>query len=255
MTARRWDSALYEEHHSFVSQLGVGLIELLAPQAGERILDLGCGTGHLTQQIAEHGACVTGLDSDVDMLRQARANYPQLRFIQGDGQNFTLDEACDAIFSNAALHWMTDSARAAACMARALRPGGRLVAELGGQGNVQTLYSGFCAALQEAGLPIPAASPWYFPAPADYAALLASQGFEVLAARLFPRPTPLEGATGLRNWLQMFLGDTLNSLTPTVRERVLLASERRLRPTQWQDGRWVADYVRLRVVARRREEC
>ena len=254
MNTKRWDSTLYEQHHGFVSQLGAGLIELLAPQAGERILDLGCGTGHLTQQIAQHGACVTGLDSDAAMLRQARANYPQLRFILGDGQNFTLDEPVDAIFSNAALHWMTDATGAAACMARALRPGGRLVAEFGGQGNVQTLYGAFCAALQEVGLPVPTASPWYFPAPDDYAALLTAQGFEVLAARLFARPTPLEGEAGLRNWLHMFLGDTLADLSSAERERVLLATGRRLRPTQWQDGHWVADYIRLRVVARRREE-
>jgi len=121
VTDRRWDSALYEAHHGFVSRLGEGLIDLLAPQPGECVLDLGCGTGHLTQQIADSGACVTGLDSDAAMLRQARANYPQLRFIQADGQDFQVDAPFDAIFSNAALHWMPDADGAAACMARALR--------------------------------------------------------------------------------------------------------------------------------------
>lgn len=251
MNARRWDSALYEQHHGFVSRLGADLLDLLAPQPGERILDLGCGTGHLTQRIAECGARVTGLDNDPAMLRQARANYPRLRFLQADGQNFSVAEPFDAIFSNAALHWMHDAAGVAAGMARALRPGGRLVAEFGGGNNVQALYDGFCAALREHGQPLPAAFPWYFPTPAEYATLLETQGFQVQAARLFPRPTPLEGAEGLRNWYVMFLGEHLERLAPVDRERVLNASERRLRPTQWQNGRWVADYIRLRVVARR----
>ncbi|MCE2488951.1 MAG: methyltransferase domain-containing protein [Anaerolineae bacterium] len=253
MSERRWDSALYEAHHGYVSRLGEGLLCLLAPQPGERILDLGCGTGHLTQQIAQSGACVTGLDSDAAMLRQARANYPQLRFIQADGQDFQIDAPCDAIFSNAALHWMPNARGAAACMARALRPGGRLVAEFGGAGNVQTLYDGFCAALREFGQPLPASFPWYFPAAEDYSALLEAQGFQVLAAQVFARPTPLEGEDGLRQWYTMFLGEHLERLDPGGRERVLAASERRLRPTQWQDDHWVADYTRLRVVARLRE--
>lgn len=253
MTDRRWDSALYEAHHGFVSRLGEGLIDLLAPQPGERILDLGCGTGHLTQQIADSGACVTGLDSDPAMLRQARANYPQLRFIQADGQDFQVDAPYDAIFSNAALHWMPDADGAAACMARALRPGGRLVAEFGGAGNVRRLYEGFCAALQDVGQAAPERFPWYFPTSEAYGALLEAQGFQVLAARLFPRPTPLDGAEGLRHWYAMFLGEQLERLDADARERALAASERRLRPTQWRDGHWVADYVRLRVVARLKE--
>ncbi|MCY3717950.1 MAG: methyltransferase domain-containing protein [Anaerolineaceae bacterium] len=253
MTDRRWDSALYEAHHGFVSRLGEGLIDLLAPQPGERVLDLGCGTGHLTQQIADSGACVTGLDSDAAMLRQARANYPQLRFIQADGQDFQVDAPFDAIFSNAALHWMPDANGAAACMARALRPGGRLVAEFGGAGNVRRLYEAFCAALGDVGQQVPGRFPWYFPAATAYSALLEAQGFQVLGAQHFPRPTPLDGEDGLRNWYAMFLGEALERLDAGGRERVLDACERQLRPTQWRDGHWVADYVRLRVVARLRQ--
>ncbi len=253
MTARRWDSALYEAHHGYVSSLGEGLIDLLAPQPGERVLDLGCGTGHLTQQIAESGACVTGLDSDAAMLRQARANYPQLQFIQADGQDFQVDTPFDAIFSNAALHWMPDADGAAACMARALRPGGRLVAEFGGAGNVRRLYEGFCAALRDHGQPVPERFPWYFPAATAYSTLLEARDFQVLAAQLFPRPTPLDGEDGLRNWYAMFLGEQLDRLDAAAKERVLDACERRLRPTQWQDGHWIADYVRLRVVAQLQE--
>ena len=253
MKAGSWDSALYEERHGYVARLGLDLVALLAPQAGERILDLGCGTGHLTQRIAERGACVTGLDRDGEMLRQARANYPKLCFVAGDGQDFTVAEAYDAIFSNAALHWMKDAAGAAGCMARALRPGGRLVAELGGAGNIQTIYGAWCAALKEAGLAVPAESPWYFPTAEEYAATLEGCGLEVLQAFCFARPTTMEGEAGLRNWLRMFLGENLARLRKDEREVALRSTERRLRPRLWQGEHWLADYVRLRVVARRRE--
>ena len=134
-----------------------------------------------------------------------------------------------------------------------MRPGGRLVAEFGGAGNVRMLYEAFNAALHEHGQPAPERFPWYFPTARAYSALLEAQGFQVLAAQLFERPTPLEGEDGLRNWYAMFLGEQLERLDAAGRERVLDACERRLRPTQWRDGHWIADYVRLRVVARLRQ--
>ena len=126
-----WDSTLYDAKHSFVWKHGASLLELLAPKPGERILDLGCGTGHLTAEIAKAGALVVGLDSSPTMIETARSAYPQLTFVEADARNFTLDAPCDAVFSNAALHWIHDADAVARSVHQALKPGGRFVAELG----------------------------------------------------------------------------------------------------------------------------
>ncbi|MEO0539690.1 MAG: methyltransferase domain-containing protein, partial [Cyanobacteria bacterium P01_A01_bin.105] len=193
-----WDTDRYQTQHDFVWQYGEGLLPLLAAQPGEYILDLGCGTGQLTQQIADQGARVIGLDADPAMVTEAQNNYPDLTFRQADARDFTVAEPCDAVFSNATLHWVTEPAAAVQAIYRALKPGGRLVAEFGGQGNVQTIIAAVEAVLGRSGL-----SPWYFPSLAEYVGLLAEQGFEVTFAQLYERPTPLKGEDGLANWVRM----------------------------------------------------
>src|SRR5262249_12224499 len=142
-------------------------VDQLAPQPGERILDVGCGTGHLTAQIAQSGASVVGLDNSPEMLTAARAAYPGLEFVQADARQFTFAEPFDAVFSNAALHWVREPQRVIRCIREALKPGGRFVAELGGKGNVQTIAHALRAAAEQLGLPL-AESPWYFPGVAEY---------------------------------------------------------------------------------------
>ncbi len=247
-----WNPGQYERSYSFVWKHGEDLIELLAPQAGERILDLGCGTGQLTAAIAKRGAQVLGIDSSPDMVQQARANYPDLRFEVADASAFRTSEPFDAVFSNAALHWMTKAAAVAAAIAGALRPGGRFVAELGGKGNVERLSKAAIGVIEEL-----THSPvrdhlglWYFPSVAEYATLLESQGLEVRYAVLFDRPTPLEGGeNGLRDWLQMFLGRVTQKLPADAGAKFIERLEERLRPELFREGTWVMDYRRLRVVA------
>ncbi|MGL4549654.1 MAG: class I SAM-dependent methyltransferase [Gemmataceae bacterium] len=225
-----WDAGLYDGKHDFVWRLGDSLVELLAPRPGERILDLGCGTGHLTAKIAEAGAEVVGLDPSAAMLATARQAYPRLTFVEGDARGFALG-AFDAVFSNAALHWVRPPEAAVRAVAAALKPGGRFVAEFGGKGNVAAI-----AAAYGAGLP-----DWYFPGVAEYAALLEGHGLEVRFATLFDRPTPLDGEAGLRDWVRQF--------APAVPEAEYGRVEAAARHALWRDGRWVADYRRLRVVA------
>ncbi|MDQ6704387.1 MAG: methyltransferase domain-containing protein [Acidobacteriota bacterium] len=238
-----WDVERYEARHSYVWEYGSGLIELLRPQPGERILDVGCGTGTLTAGIAESGAAAVGLDSDPGMIAQARINFPQLRFHLANAGDFTFPEPFDAVFSNAALHWIREPEPAIACIARAIKPSGRFVVEFGGKGNVQAIVD----AIFEA---IPAAkSPWYFPSIGEYAPLLERHGFEVAHARLFDRPTPLDGEDGMRDWLRMFGASFFDGAPMEDRERLLRAVEALLRPKLLHDGRWIVDYKRLRVVA------
>ncbi len=245
VTTRRaeWDAERYESNFSFVWNHGAALIDLLDPQPGERVLDLGSGTGHLTHQIAQRGSTAAGLDSAPAMVAQARINYPTLKFMLADATDFTLPEPVDAVFSNAALHWVKNADAAAACIRRALKPGGRFVAEFGGKGNISDIVTAVRAELPAA------ANPWYFPSAGEYASLLEAHGFRVTHAFHFNRPTPLDGGRAMHDWLDMFGNVLLEGMTAGERKAVCNRIVERLRPTLYREGVWFADYVRLRIVA------
>ncbi|HET9919696.1 MAG TPA: class I SAM-dependent methyltransferase [Ktedonobacteraceae bacterium] len=244
-----WNPALYDQKHAFVFQYGKGLLSLLEPRAGETILDLGCGTGHLTKAIAESGARVVGIDSSAEMIEQARQGYPGIEFQVADARNFSLPYTFDAVFSNATLHWIKEAEPVVEHISAALRPGGRFVAELGGKGNVANLMGALQQALQEvAGVSLEPG--WYFPSIGEYTPLLEKHGLAVQSVVLFDRPTQLEeGEKGIRIWLQMFSPGVFRDIPPNVKERVLARIEELLRPQFFRDGHWFADYRRLRVVA------
>jgi trans-aconitate methyltransferase len=241
-----WNAERYEGRHAYVWQFGGNLLELLAPQPGERILDLGCGTGHLTADIAAAGAHVVGLDSSVEMLGQARQNYPKLSFVLADAISFRFDEPFDAIFSNAVLHWVKNGEPAVAAISAALKPGGRFVAEFGGKGNIVSILAALDTVFGAEALE---RRPWWFPSIGEYSTLLERHGFDVRQAFLFDRPTPVEGENGMEDWIHMFCGSYLRGLdakraTEKIRELVEL-----LRPKLYRDGVWTLDYRRLRIMA------
>jgi trans-aconitate methyltransferase len=247
----QWNAGLYDDKHSFVWTMAAGLVDLLEAHAGQRILDLGCGTGHLTGKIAETGAIVVGVDRSPDMIRQAREAYPRLQFEVMDAREISFAQPFDAIFSNATLHWVKEPEKVVTGIAKALKPGGRFVAEFGGKGNVEELMAATERAWHKLEMG-DAPKPWYYPSIAEYAGLLEKHRLEVTYATLFDRPTPLEdGARGLHNWLQMFGGVFLDTFSPEQRERVIAAIEREARPGLFHDDHWVMDYRRLRVTAQR----
>lgn len=240
-----WDTDRYQTQHSFVWHYGADLVDLLDPQPGEHILDLGCGTGQLTQTLAETGAIVHGIDADAAMIEVAQAQYPQLSFAIADARNFQLERPADSIFSNAALHWVKPPEPAVRAIARALRPGGKFVAEFGGKGNVQKIVAAVETVRQQTNL-----SPWYFPSISEYTQLLETHGLEVTFAALVDRPTPLDqGDQGLANWLKMFGGQLFRGLEPDDIETAIRRVETLLRAQLYDGNRWSADYRRLRVVA------
>lgn len=243
-----WDAARYQDQHSFVWRFGASLLESLKPQAGERILDVGCGTGQLTADIARSGATVIGLDKSAEMLAEARKNYPDLEFVLSDAASFHFSEPFDAVFSNAALHWVKDAEGAVRSISRALRPGGRFIAEFGGHGNIASVLAALRAVF---GPEADAPSPWYYPSIGEYAPLLERHRFELRDASLFDRPTPLEGEDGLANWLRMFTGTYLRELSPADADQAIHQLVDHLRPALYRDGIWTVDYRRLRVVALR----
>ena len=246
-----WNSELYQSSHPFVWQFGRDLLNMLAPKAGERILDLGCGTGQLTADIANSGAEVVGLDLSAEMIAAASANFPRLRFELGDIAAANYSSEFDAVFSNAALHWVRDQNAAIHAIARALKPGGRFVFEMGGRCNIQQIWSAAIQALSAMGVKDPEKlSPWFYPSIGEYAPMLESRGLLVTFAVLFDRPTPLEGGEqGLRAWLEMFGMFASNVLRPQQREELMQRIEAITRPTLFHDGQWTVDYKRLRMIA------
>ncbi len=253
----RWNPVQYDSKHGYVPRYGADVLKLLQARPGERVLDVGCGTGHLTAQIAESGARVVGLDASAEMIEQAQILYPLLELVVADAASFSFEDPFDAVFSNAALHWINADAQGAVaeCVARALRPGGRFVAEFGGKGNIRILVSAIREALADAGYPAAEdPNPWYNPSVGEYASLLEHHGLEVTSAELFHRPTSLDGGeSGIRNWIDMFATDYLLHVPPEAHDAVVQGTELRLRGTMYRNRTWIADYRRLRVVAVRED--
>ncbi|HZU28055.1 MAG TPA: methyltransferase domain-containing protein [Bryobacteraceae bacterium] len=239
-----WDAGQYEAGFQFVWEYGAGLLDILNPQFGERVLDVGCGTGQLTSEIAGRGASVVGIDSSPDMIAQARINYPRLDFRLVDAAAFRADEPFDAVFSNAALHWMKPPEPVVEAMSAALKVGGRFVAEMGGKGNIAAVMDALERVLGRER--VAELSPWYYPSIGEYASLLEAHGLGVTSAALFPRPTRMDGERGLREWMDMFCGRF------AVDESGLARMEEWLRPQLFRQGAWWIDYVRLRVIAEKR---
>ena len=248
MTAQTWDAALYDRQHSFVYGYGKDIVALLAPQPAERILDLGCGTGPLTREIAGAGAQVIGIDGSPEMIAKARASYPELEFQVADARSFAFPDAFDAVFSNAVLHWIPEADLVAARIAAALKSGGRFVAEFGGKGNIVTIISVTRRAIADL-LGIQGDHTWYYPSIAEYSTVLERHGLEVRSASRFDRLTRLEGESGMSNWFAMFGAPLLHDVPEPQRPAIIAATEDRLRPSLYRAGVWYADYRRLRIIA------
>jgi len=250
MGAGAWDAGLYDAKHAFVWEKARGLLDILAPKPGERILDLGCGTGQLTSEIANRGAQVLGVDLSAEMIEEARRKFPALEFRTADARSLPFADEFDAVFSNAALHWIPQADQVVASVARSLRAGGRLVAEFGGKGNVRAVVAALEEAMLRMGIATVEPGPWYYPSIAEYAGLLERHGLAVREAALFDRPTGLEdGERGLANWIHMFCGWFVAKLPEQDREGYVRAVEQAARPALWRGDRWELDYRRLRVAA------
>jgi trans-aconitate methyltransferase len=243
-----WDASLYADNGRFVALLAEPLVQALNPKAGESILDLGCGDGYLTQRLAASGAIVVGVDTSPQMVAAAKERGVDARCVSGEALPF--DQQFDAVFSNAALHWMSDHDAVLQGVRRALKPGGRFVAECGGQGNIAAIRVALLAVLIPRGISPERIENNLFFSPAEYRARLQSHGFQVDEISLTPRPTPLP--SGMAGWLETFRSSMLALLPAAERSDAIEQIVALLKPVLCdQEGNWVADYVRLRFLARR----
>ncbi|RYE18754.1 MAG: class I SAM-dependent methyltransferase, partial [Sphingobacteriales bacterium] len=217
----------------------------------EHILDLGCGTGYLTQQIQKRGAIVKGTDSSPDMIKQAKANYPGVDFAVEDATNFSSNEKYDAVFSNAVLHWIKNSDAMMNCVYKSLKPGGRFVAEMGGKGNIKNLIAATRQVLQQHGYTKQAETQvWYFPSLGEYTSKLEAHGFRVTDAAHFDRKTPLQdGDKGVSKWMTMFAPILVAGIPQEEKQQMLAEVTELLEPHYNENGQWYADYTRLRFIA------
>lgn len=241
-----WQSDRYQTNAGFVPILGLPVMDLLDPRQGERILDLGCGDGVLTEKLTEIGCDVVGVDASQQMIQAARERGLNAHVV--DGQTLQFDGEFDAIFTNAALHWMTEPDKVVAGVRRALRPGGRFVGEFGGHGNVAACRTAMIAVVKARGVDTDSLSPWYFPTPQEYGSLLTMHGFTVHLVDLIPRPTPLP--TDVGGWMDTFGGSFFGALPTEERAAARDEAVDLLRTSLCDsEGKWTADYVRLRFSA------
>jgi SAM-dependent methyltransferase len=241
-----WDPDSYARNARFVSDLGAPVVELLAPKPGERILDLGCGDGALTAKLVALGCDVVGVDGSAAQVEAARRLGLDARV--GDGQQLSFDAEFDAVFSNAAIHWMKRPDDVIAGVARALKAGGRFVGEFGGHGCVDKIRRALIAALARRGIDGEKINPWYFPTVEDYSARLIRGGFAIMYIALIPRPTELP--TEINGWLETFAQAFIAPLAVNERAGFIEEVRELLKPElRNAEGKWIADYVRLRFAA------
>jgi trans-aconitate methyltransferase len=241
-----WNPATYAKNARFVSDLGEPVLQLLNAKPGESILDLGCGDGALTIKIAAIGCDVYGIDSSLSQVRAARARG--LRTAVMDGRRLCFRSRFDAVFTNAALHWITPAESVVAGVWNCLKTGGRFVGEFGGEGNVAKVRAALHAALGRRGIDPTSIDPWYYPSTHEYAALLENAGFAVDRLDLIPRATKLPG--DIVDWLEIFAQPFIGSVAAVDRGDYLTEVRRALQPNLLDDsGNWIIDYVRLRFSA------
>lgn len=244
-----WDADKYTKSFSFVHEYGNDVLGLIDFNSVTTAVDLGCGNGALTEKIAQKGVSVIGIDSSADMLNTARTNHPNIEFILQDAINFQLGDPVDLIFSNAVFHWIDKEKQEAmlSCISHALKKNGQLVCEFGGYGNNKLIHSALSEAFRAEGYEY--SMPFYFPTIGEYTPIVEKVGLTVTFASLFDRMTELKGDEGMRDWIDMFVKIPFEHIDNETTVQIKNAAVENLRPRLFVDGKWYADYVRIRMKA------
>ncbi len=246
--SQKWNADQYIHHASFVADHGLPVLDLLDPKPLERILDLGCGDGALTEKIQKMGAHVHGVDSSTSMIEAARGRGLSAEVLSGD--RLTFKHKFDAVFSNAALHWMLNADAVIEGVSTALKDGGRFIGECGGFGNVDAIVRAMQDVFDEHPEFGEFNNPWYFPRVEEYQEKLENHNFNVTFIALIPRPTPL--TSGIHEWLRTFSNGITRDLSEMQKTQFLNEVEQKLKAKLLVDSVWIADYVRLRFSAEKK---
>lgn len=246
MANQRWNVGEYTSAFSFVPSYGEDLFSLITHKEGA-LLDVGCGSGALSDKLAGRGFTVTGMDDEGAFIKAAKKAYPDVKFIKANAVSFSLKNKFSVAFSNAVLHWIDFSFQAAALknIYNCLEGGGEFVFEMGGKGNCALIHGAVERQCALRGYEY--VNPFYYPTIGEYAALLEKAGFKTTYAVMFDRLTPLAGEHGVRDWINMFLNGALSSFNE--REDIASAAEEDVKKSLFTGGKWYADYVRLRMRA------
>ncbi|MEO8712047.1 MAG: class I SAM-dependent methyltransferase [Parafilimonas sp.] len=245
-----WDADLYDNKHSFVTKYGEDVMGWLAPQKDEHILDVGCGTGTLTGKIAETGAIVTGIDASPEMITKAKQAYNNIEFFVKDASNFSFARKFDAAFSNATFHWIKDQQAALQCIYDSLKTGGRLVYEMGAKHNIESIHKAVIKVMIDEGFEENTNIELnYFSSAAEQAVILEKIGYTISNIIQFNRPTELVGEDGMKNWIVQFCQPLFKDIPAEKVENIIDKAVAILKETNYENGKWYADYIRLRVKA------
>jgi trans-aconitate methyltransferase len=245
-----WDAALYNNKHSFVAKYGEDVLGWLAPQKDEHILDVGCGTGTLTEKIAERGAIVTGIDASREMIAKAKETYSNIEFFVKDATDFSFDSTFEAVFSNATFHWIKNQQQLLQSIYNNLKQGGRLVYEMGAKHNIESIHNAIKKVLIEEGFEENTnIQVNYFSSAAEQAAMLEIVGFTIANIIQFDRPTELVGEDGMKNWIVQFCRSFFRNIPREKANEIIDKAVAILQETNYENGKWYADYMRLRVKA------
>ena len=243
-----WDAQLYDNNHEYVAEYGKGLLEFVPHKPNQAILDLGCGTGTLTAQLAKMGRCVIGVDSSQNMIDKAKEQFQEIDFMVCDALDLPFENEFDVIFSNAVFHWIDDHELLLNNIRKALKTGGVLICEFGAAGNIKTIDKAFSEQAMIYGHSCK--SRFNFPATDTFSQLLKENHFDIESIYDFDRPTPLnDGEKGLENFIRQFYASELDSITNETQEKIIKGTEDRVKEKIWDGSKWVADYRRLRAIA------
>lgn len=244
----KWNSSLYDNKHSFVAEYGKAMIDFVNVEEGQKILDLGCGTGVLTNELSKNGADVIGTDLSKNMIDKAKSNYPNLTFQVEDATKLPFENYFDTVFSNAVFHWIPNQEKLLHSVCNSLKNNGTLLCEFGAKNNISEIETAFEKVLEQMGDSY--FSPFFFPSKEEYKLLLDQAGFEVKQIIEYDRPTPLaDGEKGLRNWISQFFASDLLKFSDEQKEQVLFETEKLCKNSLWKKDQWIADYRRIQIIA------